>query len=268
MLLQVTTYVNLMISTIFMGALMPHLLKVILAARDRCYPERALINENEISELNVQDRTQSLLPYKHNKDKKSNILHSKWRKLDDEYFKPFFIYNYHEVKAEMDYQHRLSINEIYKVEFNANAMDYRNPLPYSIKELDISEVISKKQGNRKNRTYGNREDLDASIEQVNIRSSDGEVNYNYKFGQNTESQEIVLNQDSLANTISKDPNQEEILRKQFYREKIMNERINKNKKKAKKSGNSNKKHGDSINKNSNNGDNDDSPSDTSEEKKH
>ena len=60
MLLQVTTYVNLMISTIFLGALMPHLLKSILAARDRCYPER--INENE-SELNVQDRTQSLLPY-------------------------------------------------------------------------------------------------------------------------------------------------------------------------------------------------------------
>jgi len=259
-LLQVTTYINLMVSTIFMGAAMPHLLKIILSARDRMYPERALSNQNEISELQNQDRTQSLLPNKHKKStRKSNILHAKWRRLDDEYLKPFFIYNYHEVKAEIDYQHRLSINEIYRVEFNNNAMDYRNPLPYSIKEIDISQIISKeaKEGvTRKNKTYGHVNDLDLSIEQKRqrLRKSDGDLEYQLYQNRNRAFEEMEMNNqenESLSSPRKEDENREEYLRKQYYREKIKNERVMKNKKKkSKKSAHTHSRRGEdsSINK--------------------
>ena len=139
-LLEVTTYINLMISTIFMGAAMPHLLKIIIHYRLRKYPETEASNQNEISELLIQDISINCLSAHQHQRKSSNIFHLKWRKIDDAYFKPFFIRNYIEVKEEIDNRKQFSVDEVYKVEFNQGCLNYRNPLPYSIKEINLTEV--------------------------------------------------------------------------------------------------------------------------------
>ena len=233
-LLQVTTYINLMVSTIVMGAIMPHLIKIIMKYRDKVYPDRAFHNQNEISDLIIEQRTQSLLPHMHKTTVKSNVFHKKWRNIDDEYLKPFFIHNYKDVKVEIEYQHRLSVNEIYKVEFNNNYFDIRNPLPYAIKELDITEIKNKKAYSPKNkeRPYSvtHEKDVNLSLEQqLDKGKSDFEVNYKKRESSNT--QVFNYNDESLG---SPPKYNEESLNKNLIREKLRNKMLLKGKKKQTK----------------------------------
>lgn len=209
-LLQVTTYINLIILTIVLGGLMPHILKCVLSYRDRIYPSHAIGNLSEISELVEQDKTHSLLPHKHKTTKKGNYLNTKWRKLDDEYLKPFFIYNYTEVKGEIDVLHKLSIDEIYKVEFN-NGSDFRNPLPYSIREIHDAEKRNK---SNKRHTLGNQGDLDFSLEEdYKNNKSDNLINYD----RNPTIQDKESFKEDKDN--SKKNNNEEVLNNNLIREK-------------------------------------------------
>lgn len=176
-----------------------------------------------------EDQTQTLLPQKKSQtsQKKRNIVHSKWRKIDDTYLKPFFIYNYSEVKAEIDYLHKLSVHEIYKVEFNADAMDYRNPLPYSIKEIDVSQIIQREREKRNYKTVGHLTDNDVSIEGeiekgIALRKSDGKLVYQ---GYNND---VVFSQEESFGSPGRNQSNEELLRRQYFRERMRSELASKN----------------------------------------
>lgn len=212
-----------------MGALMPHLLKFVLRYRDRVYPERAFSNENQLSEL-MQERTTSLLPHKHNIPyKKGNILHSKWRNLDDNYLKPFLIYNYEGVKSEMECQRRLSVADIYRVEVNnEGGLDLRNPLPYSIREIDISMRADKnKKKNR--RTIGLEGDMNDSLEEEILKGGKSDFDISYDM----EGEKKFLDNGSFKIKKSvKYENEMENLSKNLIREKIRNKMLLKGKKKG------------------------------------
>jgi len=213
-LLQVTTYANLIISTIFMGAAMPHLVKILLAIRDRRYPDRAIINNPEVSEMPNNDITESFMRYTPQK----SSMNSKWKKLDDKYLKPFFIYNYQDVKTEIEFHRVHSINEIYTVEFNNNNLDYRNPCPYSIKELDIShmtEILTKDKNSKRKETS----DFMYLQELPRIKTDEGISYDNKKMTKPIEREEKILCfEESLGSPFL--PENQSNFKKKFLREKL------------------------------------------------
>lgn len=131
-LLQVTTYILLMILTIILGGLMPVILKFILRLRAKSgiedVPDSAARNNGTIN-LNENQNDESNLSF----------LGKVWKKLDENYFKPFFIYKYDEMKHEVNLLKTKTVNEVYRVEL----LNFQEQIPVSIDEFTIKHADNK-----------------------------------------------------------------------------------------------------------------------------
>lgn len=117
-----------MILTIILGGLMPVILKFILRLRDKT-------GIGEISDKPEKNNGTKLDESQTNENK-LNFLEKAWKKLEENYLKPFFIYNYNDIKHEMKLLKTKTVNEIYRVEL----LDFQEQIPVSMTEFRIKHL--------------------------------------------------------------------------------------------------------------------------------
>lgn len=110
-LIQVTTYILLIILTVFLGGLMPKILSIILSFREK----KHIINIDEERE-NPTDPNENDDEINEEEINKLYFFKKYWKKLDEDYLKPMFIANYDVIKTQVKFMANKNMSDIYKVE--------------------------------------------------------------------------------------------------------------------------------------------------------